>query len=193
LDNELKLYDTTIEDVAMRKSPIIKEMLNIRNAIKILNDKDVAVSRKEETLQQLRSECIGVLDLSFGPDDLAAIADDGREALAREQGDGVIESLDLFAELLGYGAPPKAFRLSRHHIVCARGEGPGGETVCGPLAVYGLLHNSLKLIDMRIGVFDKQKIGVFEEIVAGRQKASMEGPEVFEALMGQVGAYPPSP
>ena len=33
LDNDLAIYDTTAEDVAMRKSPAIKEMLSIRNVI----------------------------------------------------------------------------------------------------------------------------------------------------------------
>lgn len=191
LDNELKVYDTTVEDVAMRKSPIVKEMLNIRNAIRILNDKDVAVSRKADTLKALHDECVGALDLRFAPGDLTALSADGRAALEREQAEAVVECLDLFAELLGYGPPPRAFRLNRHHIVCDRGEGSGGEVVCGPLAVYSLLHNGLKFIDMKIGVFDKAKIAVFEDIAAGRAKASVEGPEVFEALRQRVGDYPP--
>ena len=36
LDNELPIYKTTIDDVTMRKSPLIKEMVKIRNIIKIL-------------------------------------------------------------------------------------------------------------------------------------------------------------
>ena len=43
LDNELARYATSVEDVALRKSPTLKEMLSIRNAIKILNDSDVVV------------------------------------------------------------------------------------------------------------------------------------------------------
>ena len=35
LDNALDIYDTTIDDVAMRKSPTLKEIFNIRNARKI--------------------------------------------------------------------------------------------------------------------------------------------------------------
>ncbi|MBU2621632.1 MAG: hypothetical protein KKD92_04875, partial [Proteobacteria bacterium] len=43
LDNELPLYNTTVDDVVLRKSPTLKEMLSIRNALKILNDADVIV------------------------------------------------------------------------------------------------------------------------------------------------------
>ncbi|OQY05994.1 MAG: hypothetical protein B6I22_06690 [Desulfobacteraceae bacterium 4572_123] len=45
LDNDLAIYNTSIEDVAMRKSPTVKEMISIKNAIRILNDKDVVVSK----------------------------------------------------------------------------------------------------------------------------------------------------
>ena len=53
LDNELPIYTTTIQDVAMRKSPYIKEMVSIRNAIKILKDSDVKISIKEASLRFL--------------------------------------------------------------------------------------------------------------------------------------------
>ena len=51
LDNELPIYKTTIEDVLIRKSPYTKEMLNIRNIIKILKDSDVKISRKEASVE----------------------------------------------------------------------------------------------------------------------------------------------
>ena len=46
LDNGLAIYHTTIEDVCMRKSPSVKEMISIRNTIKILNDEDVILGKK---------------------------------------------------------------------------------------------------------------------------------------------------
>ena len=45
LDNELPIYRTTIEDVAMRKSPEVGEMVKIRNIVKILRDSDVTSPR----------------------------------------------------------------------------------------------------------------------------------------------------
>ncbi len=190
LDNELKVYDTTVDDVAMRKSPLIKEMLSIRNAIKILNDQDVAVSRKEATLERLRSACIAGLDLSFGPGDLADMSADGKAALEGGQSDAVVETLDLFAEMLAYQLPPKALRLDRHHVLCARSEGPGGQAVYGPLVVYSLLHNTLRLVDMRIGTGESEKLEAYERIAAGREKPTLEGAEVFDYLKQRVGAYP---
>ena len=70
LDNELKIYRTTAEDIGLRKSPTIKEMVSFRNAIKILNDKDVVVSRKSDTVLRIRSELVAALDLSFAAADI---------------------------------------------------------------------------------------------------------------------------
>jgi hypothetical protein len=53
LDNELSLYgNTTVGDVALRRSPVVKEMVNIKNIIKILNDKDIRICKG--TLQRDR-------------------------------------------------------------------------------------------------------------------------------------------
>ena len=54
LDNELPIYETTVEDVLIRKSPYTKEMLSIRNIFKILNDSDVKLSRKEASLESVQ-------------------------------------------------------------------------------------------------------------------------------------------
>jgi len=35
LDNDLSIYHTNMEDVALRKSPTVKEMVSIKNIIKI--------------------------------------------------------------------------------------------------------------------------------------------------------------
>ena len=51
LDNELPIYLTTVEDVVLRKSPYIKEMVSIRNAIKILKDSDVKISIKDASVK----------------------------------------------------------------------------------------------------------------------------------------------
>ncbi|RJQ60755.1 MAG: hypothetical protein C4530_07035, partial [Desulfobacteraceae bacterium] len=41
LDNDLAIYRTSAADIALRKSPNVKEMVSIRNIKKILNDSDV--------------------------------------------------------------------------------------------------------------------------------------------------------
>ena len=59
-----KLYDT-VADVGMRKSPTIREMVSIRNAMKILSDADVVASKKEASVRTIQEECLSALDLSF--------------------------------------------------------------------------------------------------------------------------------
>jgi len=77
LDNDLSIYHTTIDDVVLRKSPYVKEMVSIKNVIKILNDGDVVVSKKEESVKAIQKECIDMLDLSFDENDLAEIEKSG--------------------------------------------------------------------------------------------------------------------
>jgi len=182
LDNELPVYDTTIEDVAMRKSPYIKEMVSIRNAIKILKDSDVKISTKEDSLKIIQKECIDLLDLSFNDSDIQEIEADGAKSLEREYTDGIIECLTLFAELLNFTPPPKVFKIRHHEIMGGSEIRESGEVLYGPIVVYSLIENELKLIDEQIGSFDKGKIEYFQSIVSGNPEASKEGAEVFEYL-----------
>jgi hypothetical protein len=186
LDNELPIYNTTIEDVAMRKSPLIKEMVKIRNIIKILKDSDVKLSRKEESVKAIQDDCIERLDLSFSKSDIDEIARDGQASLERDYADGVIEGLELFAELLDYRPAPKAFQLGRHKIVGELAPGAGGEVLYGPMIIYSLIHGTLKLIEEQISSFDQTKIEHIQQVAAGKQKPAAEGPEVFEYLKNAV-------
>jgi U3 small nucleolar ribonucleoprotein component len=182
LDNELPIYKTTVADVSMRKSPLIKEMVNIRNMIKILKDSDVKLSRKEESVKAVQSECIAQLDLSYDESDIEEIAKDGISSFERDYTDGVIECLELFAELLAYKPAPKAFQLSRCKIIGALTSKAGGEVLYGPLIIYSLIHGTLTLIDEQISNFDKTKIELVQQVAAGKQKAAVEGTDVFHYL-----------
>ena len=186
LDNELPIYETTIEDVTMRKSPLIKEMVKIRNIIKILKDSDVKLSRKEESVKTIQEVCIDQLDLSFSAADIDEIAKDGQASLERDYPDGVVECLELFAELLDYKSVPKAFQLSRHTIIGALTPKAGGEVLCGPMIIYSLIHGTLKLIEEQISSFDKSKMELLQQVAAGKQKAAVDGPDVFEYLKNAV-------
>ena len=182
LDNELPIYNTTIDDVTIRKSPLIGEMVKIRNIIKILKDSDVKLSRKEESVKAIQKECIDQLDLSFNESDIDEIAKDGQVALERDYPDGVIECLELFAELLNYEPAPKVFQLGRHKIFGALTSKAGGEVLYGPMIIYSLIHGTLKLIDEQISSFDKGKIEFVQQVAAGKQKAARESADVFEYL-----------
>ncbi len=182
LDNELPIYRTTIGDVVVRKSPLIKEMVKIRNIIKILKDSDVKLSRKDESVKTIQKECIDRLDLSFSAADIDEIAGDGLASLERDYPDGVIECLELFSELLNFKPAPKAFQLGRHKIFGALTPKAAGEVLFGPMVIYSLIHGSLKLIEEQISSFDKTKIELVQQVASGKEKAAVEGPDIFEYL-----------
>ena len=186
LDNELPIYKTTIEDVVVRKSPYIKEMTKIRNIIKILKDSDVKLSRKEDSVKAIQRACIDLLDLEYDSSDIEEIAKEGKDSLKNGYADGVKESLLLFSELLGYQPPPKAFQIRHYEIagtVMAKGD---GELLYGPVVVFSLVDNSLKLLDDQISSFDRKKIEFFQQVAQGKENASVEGVEVFEYLKNAV-------
>ena len=182
LDNDLPIYKTTVEDVALRKSPTVKEIINIKNIIKIMKDDDVVVSKKEASLRTVQQECIDQLDLTFEISDLEEIEKDGSISLDRDYTDGVLESLSLFAELLGYSLAPKAFKISHHHILGSLSKKETGEQLFGPVVIYSMIHNTLRLIDEQIGSYDKAKIEHMHRIASGKEEASIEGYKAFQFL-----------
>ncbi len=186
LDNDLPFYKTTISDIAMRKSPTVKEMVNIRNAIKILNDGDVVVSKKADSVKTVRQECLSRLNLSFSADDVEVIAADGAGSLENGYADGVQECLDLFAELLGYQPAPKAFKADHHRIIGAVSQKETAEIVFGPIICYNLMHNRLFAVLSAIGSFDRIKMEGYQEVINGAEKPSLTGAEVFQFLKDAV-------
>jgi hypothetical protein len=186
LDNELPAYRTTVEDVAMRKSPFVGEMVKIRNIIKILKDSDVKISRKEETVKAVQSECIARLDLNYTASDIDDIRRDGIASLESGYAEGVQENLMLFAELLGYRSPPKAFQVPHVILYGAVELKPNGEHVLGPVAAFSLVGNLLQLTHETFGSLDKNKMERFKLIAAGKETSEITGSAVFEALQKAV-------
>jgi hypothetical protein len=186
LDNDLTIYDTTVEDVIIRKSPVLKEMVSIRNIIKILNDKDVVVSRKEPSVLHVREACVKQLDLSHTADDIGDIAIEGKASLESRYADGVVEVLAMFAEMLGYQPPPKVFDAPHHYITGALTEKDGGDNLFGPAVIYAMAHNEIKLIDRQLSSLNKEDLDYFQGVVKGETKVSAEGADVFEILKQSV-------
>ncbi|MFZ1985892.1 MAG: hypothetical protein WAU91_15855 [Desulfatitalea sp.] len=188
LDNELKRYHTTIEDVALRKSPTVKEMVSIRNAIKILNDKDVVTSAKTDTLQHLQDELIASLDLAYTPADIAALEKDGRDALKNNYTEGIVEVLTLFADLLGLVPAPKAFQMAHCLVWGALNSAAPGVTEMGPSVIFDQMHNSLKMIRRPIRTLDAAAMQHFQQVGKGESKADLEGEAVLSELKAMVPA-----
>ena len=182
LDNDLTIYRTSVSDAALRKNPFIKEMLSLRNVRRILNDKDVVVSRKQETAEQLHRECLATLDLSYSEEDIAGIARTGFASLVSNYPEGVLESLEMFADLLDYQTAPTTFQVRHHHIIGGLSKSETGELIFGPVAVYSRIDNRIVLIEDPIGSRDASALEHFRKVAAGEAKASVEGEAVFQFL-----------
>ncbi|CAD7773640.1 MAG: hypothetical protein KIIPBIDF_00469 [Candidatus Methanoperedenaceae archaeon GB50] len=74
LDNELPIYrHTTIEDVAMRRNPTIKEMVSFTNIKKILVNSDIAFKKRLEAVDYLYKKALSQLDLKGTPFEIKQI------------------------------------------------------------------------------------------------------------------------
>lgn len=191
LDNDLTIYNTSVEDVVLRKSPTVKEMVSIRNAIKILNDKDVVVSKKAASLAVIQDVCIDELDLDYTASDITGIAGEGIASLENGYAEGVIESLKLLAELLGLMPAPNAFALKHHEIYGTVGQKPSGETTLGPLVMFSRVHNTLTCLEGPLGSRDKGRFDRLNAVAAGDAEPAVAGPAVFDMMKAKVLAASP--
>jgi hypothetical protein len=193
LDNGLAIYRTSIEDVVLRKSPTVKEMVNITNAIKILSDKDVVLSRKAESVQSVVRVLNAELDLTYTPEDIAAIARAGRQALEGDDAGRVEQNLRLFAELLGLTTLPRPFRPANQWVqVWGRLQSPTpGGYVVAPVLVYNRIENILKLLPEPIDSRDSERMEVFRQVLDGDLDADVRGRRVFDWLEERVLAEKP--
>ncbi len=183
LDNDLKVYHSSVEDVVIRKSPVVKEMISFRNIKKILSDTDVVISRKEDTLRTVHREDIEMLDLSHDPSDIDAIRTDGIVSLHSGDSNGVKQALLLFAELLGLAAPPTDFRIPGHEIWGGLMTAADGDKIYGPIILYNPDANVLRMVDEPIRRSEKQKIEWLHQVAAGQADATFKGEEVIKHLM----------
>ena len=182
LDNELKVYNCPAQEIGLRKSPTVKEMISIRNAIKILNDKDVVISRKGETVERIQRDMINDLDISYGESDIASMVDDGIDAYKNHYTDGVVEILTLFAELLEFQTAPKAFRMPHYHIWGRTTASTSSGRLFGPAIIFGLMHNRLKMFENSFNSKNENEILRYQQMVKGDIDADLSDAQVFEAL-----------
>ncbi len=186
LDNELVVYHTTLKDVLVRKSPLIKEMVNIFNMVKILNDSDVAVSKGRSTIERIHSECLNDLDLTYTESDIEEIAEDGRTALKNETADQLEAVLDLFAEILSFEPPPVPIRLPGIKILGRVHRDGEGVIMYGPVLTFYRQENSLKFFDHHLAPEEMKKTQAYLDMVGGKVSATLEGGDIFGELKKRV-------
>ncbi len=182
LDNGLAIYNTTIDDVALRKSPTVKEMISLRNVMKILSDSDVRVSKRTDSVRTLKKMLIDGLDLTYTDADIDGIAYEGAASLEGNDAEGVLESLTLFGEILGFQKAPKLFQSSHCDIRGDLEKGSAGEMHFGPAFVYDQTHNSFKFISSTIDSRVKDDLDRYLQILSGEVPADAEGADVFRRL-----------
>ena len=187
LDNELPLYGkTNIDDVALRRSPEVKEMVHIRNIIKILSDKDIRICKGSDTVHHVQNLALGLLDLSFGEEDMQELVNDGIDAVAREDFDAVLKTLELFVELLGYQPVPAAVVVSDYVIYGDQHEGRNGRQNYGPIVMYNDKTNVLRMIKQTVFMDDPEAQTLIPGVALGEIEPDAEGGEVFRFLQQTV-------
>jgi hypothetical protein len=182
LDNELPVYETSVEDVVIRKSPYTKEMLSLRNIVKILKDSDVKVSRKEDTLETVRADCLASLDLSYTPEDIESIAYDGAASLESKYPEGVMENLTLLAELAGFQTAPPLLKSKHHFVLGNLVPDDSGGVAFGPFFIYDRVHDRLGLVEAPVSTRDPEQVEFFKQLLDGQQNPPVREAKVFEYL-----------
>jgi len=186
LDNDLAIFHTSVADIALRKSPYIKEMVSIRNIKKILNDTDIVESKKESSVKTVQQLCVDTLDISYDASDIDALAKDGAEALEAGDEGAVRETITLFADLLDLRSAPKPFRVDRFEMMGILSDREDSEKLFGPGIIFDPLGHTLKWIETPIGSFDKKRIQHLHKVARGDETADAEGTAVFQMLKGAV-------
>ena len=186
LDNELPLYqNTSLDDVTLRRSPELKEMVNIRNVIKILSDSDILMCKGRDALHYVQDRALELLDLRYGERDIEEMADEGLEAFAQADSEAVMETLDLFVEILGYRSVPAEVLVNDYVMFGAHHEEGGRETF-GPIIMYNDRTNTLRVITRRVPVGDPMERDLIAGVALGEIEADIEEFTVFQFLKEEV-------
>jgi hypothetical protein len=180
------IYQTNAADVALRKSPTVKEMISIRNIIKILNDSDVVISKKEASVDYLRQFCIDTLDLTYSDEDIAHLRREGVVSLDNADAPGVLECLTIFKEILAYAWAVRPFAVPETNILGAKTAKGGGQHVFGPFVCFRSQTQQLFAEESRYDSHDDDQVAAYRRIVAGQDAAAHEGPAALQFLQKEV-------
>ena len=182
-DNELPIYHTTLDDVALRKSPYWQQMFSIRNIRKIMNDRDVIISKGKESLKRLHANALALLDLTYTGDDLALLLEEARSGLELKSIGQIQESLDLFVDLLDF-EPLLLDVLERDLQVFAR---PGHKNAPVSAFEHLLIFDEETLsLGLKKGAFSPGNdldLAWVMQYVRGEKTADLKGIDVFKFLV----------
>ena len=181
-DNELPIYHTTVADVALRKSPVWKEIFSIKNIKKVMDDKDVIVSKGKESLNRLYNDALARLDLSYTGADLALLVEDARQGLEQKSLEQIQESFDLFFTLLHF--QPVSLGILEDDIeVFARPKANGGAAKTFEYPIF--FNEESFLLGLKKGIISPQSdldLAWVMQYAQGEETADLQGVEVFEFL-----------
>lgn len=182
LDNDLPIYRTTVEDVVLRKSPFVKEMISIRNTIKILNDSDVVISKKAASVERIHQEIVSGIELAFSAADLEDIRRDGIVSLESGDAAGVQQDLIFFGEVLGFKPAPRPIAVQGFFIAGEHAFNERGELCFGPAVLFSAAANELKAVMHAAVVSRREAVESFRKVAYGDEPAAKTGGDVFRLL-----------
>jgi hypothetical protein len=186
LDNELPIFQSTVEDVVTRRSPRTLEMWKISTIRHILVDSDIKVSNGKESVETVLMDAVALLDLSYTAGDINDLTREGMAWLAGGETEEVEKTLVMFGALLGYRKPPKYFGLDHTVSYGVAAPGPDDEVIFGPLVLYRPAANSLAWIEREFSTTDKQQMEFLRAVAAGQASVPVTGEAVFLKLQENV-------
>lgn len=188
LDNELKIYNTTVEDIVVRKNPTLREMVKIRNIRKILNDQNVVVSSRAGTVKTIRREILQQIDLGFTVADIDQFYGEAVDALEENRPEDVTGILEIFAQILGLVPPDSGFTGNLSILGYKRESAE--DLKYGPIYIYSLSKNILHRYNVILSAADSKNPGTYEALMLGKAEPEIEGIEVLDDLREKVLALP---
>jgi hypothetical protein len=187
LDNELPLYgNTSLDDVTLRRSPELKEMISIRNVIKILNDSDILMFKGRESVTYIRDRALELLDLRYDRKDIEDMADEGIQALAMADSEAVENILELFVEVLCYEPLPAELTANNFAVFGAHHGRSGQDEHFGPVVMYNDKTNVLRFIRHQVPMDDPVARDRIPGVALGQTEPDAEDMRVFHFLTQEV-------
>ncbi len=186
LDNELACYRTSLADVLLRKSPTLKEMISIRNAIKILNDSDVVTGKGDKTIDKVHWESLEKLDLHFNAQDIKKMFGEYEMDFRVDHLESVRESVSVFSELAGFTNVPVFLEERGTLIRCRKISDEENRIKYGPFVIYDEHGNNLKQVDAYVFKSEKQKILRLKAIIQGKDSPSRKGRDVYSFFIQEI-------